>query len=144
MASPVQKTDANNGLEKAELDLVRPYIEATLETIRVQGGIQIRDKEPYVAGSRRAHRKDLIAVFTVFSEGFNINVSLCFQKSVYLSLMHLITGEECKEIDSKTKDGILELVSIIFNKARKLSNSNGRLLNRSIPTIILGEPLTVW
>lgn len=125
---------------RADLQLVRPFIQATLETIKVQYSIDISNRDPFLRGQAKELPTDFAAVFSVFSRGANVAVCMGFQKDVYKGLLHKMLGESA---DSHMEDGLKELVNVIFSKVRGLANSDGRVLNRGVPAIIHGENIRV-
>lgn len=125
---------------RVDLQLVRPFIQATLETIKVQCSLDITNRDPFLRGQGEELKKDFAAVFSVFARGANVSVCMGFEKSVYKGLLQKMLGGSVEE---HMADGLRELVNVIFSKVRGLANTDGRVLNRGVPAIIHGENVAV-
>lgn len=126
---------------RPDLELVSPFILATVETFRVQYSVELTHREPYRRGEQPGVAKDLVAYFGVFSQSASVGVSFCFPEATYLALVKKMgIGDPAGHME----DGIRELVNIIFGKVKKYMNTDGRLIQRSIPAIVLGHGVQLW
>lgn len=125
---------------RSDIELVRPFIQATLETIRVQCQLDVTHQDPFFKGHGTDLKRDFAAVFSVFSRGANVAVCLGFERTVYTAVLTKMLGPEGGK---HLQDGLKELVNIIFSKVRKLANTDGRVLNRGVPAIVEGENIQV-
>lgn len=127
---------------RADLQIVRPFIQATIETLKVQCSLDITHKDPYLRGEGVDLPKDYAAVFSVFSRGANVAVCMGFQKAVYEGIMSKMLSN-FDNAKHSLDDGLKELVNMIFSKVRGFANTDGKVLNRGVPTIICGENIKV-
>jgi CheY-specific phosphatase CheX len=126
---------------RPDLELVSPFIMATVETFRVQYSMELTHREPYRAGDQQGVTRDFVASFGVFSHTAVVAVSFCFPENGYLEILKVMGGGTPK---ASVEDGIRELVNIIYGKVRKYMNTDGRLIHRSIPTLLHGKGMKVW
>lgn len=129
---------------RPDLELVSPFIMATVETFRVQYSLELTHRDPYKRGEQPGVTRDLVAAFGVFSHQSGVNVSFCFPDATYRELIKQMGLDISSGEDRATEDGIRELVNVVFGKVKKFMNTDGRLIQRTIPTMILGKNLKVW
>lgn len=126
---------------RPDLELVSPFIVATVETFRVQFQTEITHRDPFRRGEQPGVTRDLVAIFGVFSHAASVAVTFGFPELTYREILKTM-GVEVSE--RSTEDGIRELVNIIFGKVKKFMNKDGRLIQRSIPAMVLGQGLKTW
>lgn len=65
--------------------------------------------------------------------------ALSFQQSVYLKAMERILESPCECLTDDIKDGVAEMMNIIFGHAKKDLNAKGQSIKLALPSIAL-EP----
>lgn len=119
----------------------RPFVQGALETFKVQCGLDVTAESPFIKGSRPPSEIAIAAVIAVRGENIKASIMLCFPEKVFLGTMSKMLGDEYTEISSDLRDGVAELLNIIFGQAKIVLNEQGHLIQKAIPTVITGENL---
>ncbi len=126
-----------------DVNFLNPFIEATVNTLRIQCSFESQSGKPEVKNESFSHPVDIAGVIGITSEGFTGSISICFTEKIFLTLMSNMLGEECTEINQDMEDGAGELLNIIFGQAKTTLNQLGYSLEKAIPTIVRGRELKV-
>jgi chemotaxis protein CheX len=126
-----------------DVDFINPFIDATLKTIEIQCSLSAQAGKAFIKGSVVQDRIDIAAVIALTSSAFSGSVAICFPKQVFLGLMTRMLGETYSEITADVQDGASELLNITFGQAKVILNEKGYELQKAIPTIVLGENISV-
>jgi chemotaxis protein CheX len=121
---------------------LKPFIEGTKTTLKVQCGVDSTIGAPYIKGSGPETKADIAAVIGLTSETFNGTLTLLFSKQLYLKAMTNMLGEAVTTINKDNQDGAGELLNIIFGWAKKVLNPKGYTIQKAIPTVLTGDNMT--
>lgn len=132
--------------EKLDVQFFKPFIEGTLNTLKVQCKMDARSEKPFMKkrgqDNQQARMHIAIAgVIGITSPKFNGSISLCFTEKVFLGMMEQMLGEKFPEITDDLQDGVAELLNIIFGHAKVILNQQGHAIQKAIPTVLRGENL---
>lgn len=122
-------------------DFFKPFVVGTLETIRVQCGIETSPGKPFIKGNETQPDFEIAGVIGLTSEAFAGNITICFPGKVFLQIMSSMLGEQYTEITPELQDGAAELLNIIFGTAKAALNQQGHTIQMAIPTVIRGSAL---
>jgi CheY-specific phosphatase CheX len=136
--------ESHRNTGRPDLELITPFITAALETFRVQYSMELTHRDPFKRGDKIGVTRDLVAVFSVLSAASSVSVAFCFPQETYQGILKAMGVGNSADNAALNEDGIRELVNIIFNKVKKFTNIDGRLIQRSIPAIVSGSALKVW
>jgi len=128
---------------KLDVEFVSPFIEGTVETLKVQCEYPLKQGKPFLKGEGKEIDTVIASVIGLTSTKFNGSIAVCYPKEVFLKIMSNMLGEEYKEINEDLEDGAGELLNIIFGYAKKLLNEKGFDIQKAIPTIVTGDNLNV-
>ncbi len=128
---------------KIDVNFINPFIDGTIETLKVQCSIQTHAGKPYLKGPKSEFKVDITAVIGLTSTAFRGSVAICFPERVFLNIMEKLLGEKQTAITSELEDGASELMNIIFGQAKKVLNEKNYAIDRAIPTVVRGSDLTV-
>ena len=117
-------------------EFFKPFVEGTLETLRVQCSTEARPGKPFMQPAVTSPDPGIAAVIGVTGEGIRASVTLCFPEKLFLKLMSNMIGEECNEITQELEDGVAELLNIIFGSAKRQIDGG---IQMAIPTILRGS-----
>ena len=124
-----------------DVNFLRPFIEGTINTLKIQCNSPVSPKKPFMAGQGPAVYFEIAALIGIVSSGFNGSMALCFPKAVFLHLMNGMMGENYTEITPEIQDGAGELCNIIFGQAKRSLNAQGEDIQLAIPTIVMGKEI---
>ncbi|MBI4404493.1 MAG: chemotaxis protein CheX [Deltaproteobacteria bacterium] len=133
----------SSAIDNFDVRTVFPFIQATIDTLRVQCKIVVRPGKPYFKTKSENLPIDIAAVVGLASRTLNGSVAICFTKKMFLAIMGSMLDEKFEEITKEMQDGAAELLNIIFGQAKKMLNDKGYEVERAIPTIIRGDNITV-
>jgi chemotaxis protein CheX len=119
----------------------KPFIEGTLNTMKVQFGLSATGKPPFLLGQGPGLEVALAGVIHISGERFTGKVVLCFPEKVFLGLMERMLGEPFSEITPELRDGVAEILNIIYGQAKVALNQGGPKVEMAIPAILSGEEL---
>jgi CheY-specific phosphatase CheX len=121
-------------------DFFKPFVEGTLQTLKVQCSTEARPGKPYFQPTVTSPDPGIAAVIGLAGEGVRASVTLCFPEKLFLRVMSNMLGEECREITRELEDGVAELLNIIFGAAKRQINAAGHgNVQMAIPTILRGR-----
>jgi len=126
-----------------DVEFINPFIDAALKTMEIQCSLSARAGKPFIKGKINQERIDIAAVIALTSPAFSGSVAICFPKPVFLGLMTRMLGETCSEITSDVQDGASEILNITFGQAKIILNEKGYGLEKAIPTIVVGDNISV-
>ena len=128
---------------KIDVNFVKPFIEGTVETLKVQCEMPIKVGRPYPKTDAKALKVDIAGLIGLTSTSFNGSIALCFRKQTFLNIMEAMLGEAFEEINEDVEDGAGELLNIIFGHAKRILNDKGYAIEKAIPSIISGDNINV-
>ncbi len=128
-------------LTQLDVNFFRPFIESTLNVLKVQCQLPAKADKPFLKGGQQEPNFDIAGVIGITSNVFAGTITLCFGQKVYLALMSNMLGQSYTEITQELRDGAAELLNIIFGGAKKALNENGFEIQKAIPTVIAGQNL---
>ena len=125
---------------KVDLEVIKPFIDATLDTFKDQCQFEATAQAPYLKGTRDQQQFDIIAIIGLTSSTLRGSISLCFPARVFLAVMNGMLNENFKVISQELEDGAAELLNIIYGGAKTtLNDVCGVGVEMSIPTVIKGD-----
>lgn len=123
------------------VEFVNPFIEASQKTLKVQCGVEANAGKPFLKGTAELMEIDIAGVIGLVSSEFNGSIALCFPRATFLAVMGAMLGEKILEITDDLKDGVGELLNIIFGQSKVVLNQKGYQIEMAIPTIVSGDSL---
>lgn len=121
-----------------DVETVNPFLNATIEVLKVQASTEIRPKAIFVR-REKSGLGDISGVIGLVSDRFNGSVVLTFPKDTFLKLMSRMLGETYTEITQDIQDGVSEPTNIIFGHAKAALNQKGYGVKMALPSIVVGE-----
>jgi chemotaxis protein CheX len=130
--------------ETLDMTFLKPFIDGTLYTIKVQTGVEPTLGKPYLKQRDSVGLKvDIAGTVGIWSDKFKGSIYVCFPEKTYLLIMGKMLGEEYTSITSDIEDGAGEMMNIIFGFAKKVLNERGHNLEKALPGVIVGGGLKV-
>lgn len=135
--------------QKPELDvqLINPFLEATLMTLEQQANTKCEAQKPYLIGLDEKPRSDDIAIAGVISlstEQFSGSITLAFTEVVFLKIYESMCGEVVEKMTAEIEDAAGELLNIIYGSAKtKINEMHNYKLAPALPTILSGEKIKI-
>ncbi len=121
---------------------IGPFIDGTIETLKVQCGVDIQAQKPYIKGRTTEEASiDIAGLITIHSNEFNGSIGIGFPQSTFLHIMEKMIGETHTEITKDLEDGAGELINIIFGSAKRVLNDQGYTLQKALPSVSVGMSL---
>ncbi len=124
---------------KIDVNFINPFVEGAIETFKVTCSFIARPGKPFIRGQGPTIPIDIAAIIALKSAVFNGTISICFPKSVFLTIMGNMLDEKYIEITPDLEDGASELLNIIFGLGKKVLNLKGYAIEKAIPSILLGK-----
>ena len=122
-----------------EPEFFKPFVDGTLETLKIQCSTEARPGKPYFLPEALEPGPAIAAVIGVTADRFRGSVTLCFPERVFLRLMSNMLGEPCETMTQELEDGVAELLNIIFGAAKRQLNQRNGGVQMAIPTILRGN-----
>ena len=119
----------------------RPFVEGTLNTLKVSCAVEATPDKPFIKGMRDQPEFEIAGVIGLTSASFTGSITLCFPSGLYLALMSNMLGEKFTEITKDLQDGAAELLNMIFGHAKVVLNKEGHAIEKAIPAVIYGKGL---
>lgn len=125
-------------MPKIDAAFYTPFVDGTIETLKVQCSLATRAGKPYVKGKGQELVSDISAIAKLSSRAFNGAVAVCFPERVFLSAMEGMLGEKCTAITKELEDGAGELLNIILGHSKKILNAKGHQIEKALPKVLRG------
>ncbi|HOJ14599.1 MAG TPA: chemotaxis protein CheX [Deltaproteobacteria bacterium] len=124
-----------------DVNLINPFIEATLHVLSSLAFTQAKAGKPYLKKDQMA-RGDVSGIVGLSGEARG-TLSVSFSERSILSIVSNMFGEPVHEINDEVKDAVGEILNIVSGQARQKLESMGRSLKGAIPTVITGKNHTI-
>jgi chemotaxis protein CheX len=124
-----------------DLNFIKPFVEGTLHTLKVQCHTEATHKKPFMKGKGPKINAEIVAIIGITCSAFSGTIALYFSKQTFLNLMNNMLGEKFEEITPDLQDGAAELMNMIYGHAKRVLNAEGHDLQKAIPSIIRGTNL---
>lgn len=128
---------------KIDVEFVNPFVQAALDTLKVQCSTDAKAGKPFVKAATSAQNIAIAGVLGLTSTAFNGTIALCFTEKVFLAIMGRMLGETYTEITKDMEDGAGELLNIIFGGAKRVLNDKNYAIEKAIPTVVRGKDIAV-
>ena len=130
---------------KIDVEFVNPFIDGTLETLKVQCQIKCKALDPIAKKKDETPpiETEIAGVIGLTSKKFNGSIAICFSQEIFLKAMSNMLGESYKEITKDLEDGAGELLNIIFGYGKRILNADGHTLEKALPTVVRGKNITI-
>jgi chemotaxis protein CheX len=126
-----------------DADFLKPFIEGTLETLKVQCSRSFKVGTPIriAKGEKRPEQYtcDIAGVIGLTSNVFQGSIALAFKDPAFLYVMSGMLGEDYTEVDDDLVDGVGELLNIIFGYGKRIITDKGYKVEMAIPTVVRGS-----
>ncbi len=127
--------------EKISVDFLNPFIEATINTLRIQASLKVTNQAPILKDDFQ-QKVDIIGVISLVSRIYEGSISLCFPKETFVRICNKLFDENHVEISSEIEDAAGELLNMIFGAAKAHLNAKYNYqIPRALPAIISGQQL---
>ncbi len=130
-------------MAKVDVTFIKPFVDGTKETLKTLCGFTATPGKPFLKKGSPPPDMDIAGMIGLTSASFCGSITIGFSEKAFLNIMSKMLGEEFKEITSDIEDGAAELLNIIFGHAKRVLNANGHTIEKAIPTIARGKPLTL-
>jgi chemotaxis protein CheX len=144
---PVQSIDEakRRGLPSkttVDVEFINPFITATKTVLETQANLKLTPGKAYLRKPTENIPMEIAGVLNLVCSEFKGSISLCFRGQVFLNIYESMVGEKHAQITSEIQDAAGELLNIIFGQAKTvLNDQKGYSLEKSLPTILVGEKL---
>ena len=124
-----------------DVQLINPFINATLNVLSTMAFVKPTAGKPYLKKDNIA-QGDVTGVIGITGEA-NGTISVTFDRGSILQVVSNMFGEEIAEINSEVADAVGELTNMISGQARRELETQGKLFQAAIPSVITGPNHTV-
>lgn len=124
-----------------DVNLINPFIEATLHVLSSLAFTQAKAGKPYLKKDSLA-MGDVSGIVGLTGEASG-TLSVSFSEKSILTIVSNMFGEPVNEINDEVKDAVGEILNIVSGQARQKLESKGRILSGAIPTVITGKNHTI-
>jgi chemotaxis protein CheX len=122
-----------------DVKIINPFINATSQMMRMMAGIKEFHKAKLDAELELKAKYDVSASIGLAGAAKG-TIVLSFTETIAVELLSRLVGEKIKEFDKDACDAVGEMVNIIAGSASaELSKGVGNVIDRSIPSVILGR-----
>ena len=122
-----------------KVDFINPFITATRQMMQTMAGIKEFKKAELKAEHELTSSYDVSAVIGLTGSAKG-TIVLSFSEAIALEILARLVGEKVTVFDKDTCDAVGEMVNIIAGSASAaLSRGTKTLINRSIPSVVLGR-----
>ena len=124
-----------------DVQLINPFINATLNVLSTMAFVNPSAGKPYLKKDNIA-QGDVTGVIGNTGEA-NGTISVTFDRGSILQVVSNMFGEEIAEINNEVADAVGELTNMISGQARRELETQGKLFQAAIPSVITGPNHTV-
>ncbi|MCH2535694.1 MAG: chemotaxis protein CheX [Bdellovibrionales bacterium] len=139
-----EKLDEEKVATKLDGDFLNPFISATKNVLQTQANTDLSAGKPYIKRLGDVDALTEIAgVISLTCEQFKGSIAVCFNSEVFLNIYENMVGEKHEEITEDVQDAAGEILNIIFGQAKTVLKGKNYVLERAIPTVLVGEKLRI-
>ncbi|MBW2096079.1 MAG: chemotaxis protein CheX [Deltaproteobacteria bacterium] len=120
-----------------DVELVNPFIEATLHVLRTMSSTEATPGKPYVKKDQHA-RGDVTGVIGLTGEASG-TISVSFTEDSIIAIVSRMFGEKVEALNGEIKDAVGEITNMISGQARQKLEEMGKLIHGAIPSVIVGK-----
>lgn len=120
-----------------DVQLVNPFIQATLNALEMMAGIKATRGTPFVKGEFNAFA-DISGIIGLAGE-IKGAVVLSFPSSLARRIFEAMTGESVPEGDPAVADVVGELANMVAGGAKGALSDKGMGYRISVPTVVTGK-----
>ena len=138
------KRRSKSGGQHVDVEFINPFIAATQKVLETQAQLPLTAGKAYLRKPSERIPMEIAGVIGLNCSEFKGSISLCFRAEVFLKIYEGMVGEKHEMITSEIQDAAGELLNIIFGHAKTvLNDQKGFTLNKSLPTVLVGEKLKI-
>lgn len=119
-----------------DVNLINPFIEATLNILETMAQTKAEPGKPYLKTDCTA-RGDVSGIIGMSGEISGM-VSVSFPAKCIISIASRMLGEKIAK-QEEIRDAVGEIINMISGQSRALLEKQGRVLQGTLPTIIMGK-----
>ena len=119
-----------------DVQLLNPFIDASLECLREMGGWDPKRKRVYLRQDKKMYGN--ICGIIGMSNGICGSCVVSFPLSLAEELVGNILGEDCAGNEELVKDGIGEVANMVAGGAKRRFDSTDYSFDISTPTVLMG------
>lgn len=135
------------GRLQIDVNIINPFVSATLKTIEMQAQTRVTAEKPRVTKPEEKKLDpgtSIAGVITIATPSFNGSIALVFPEKVYLQIYNNLFAESHEKLSKDLEDGAGEILNIIYGVAKSELNEKLNLgLRPVIPTVLAGDNLRV-
>jgi chemotaxis protein CheX len=139
--SAMEENETSSHEECMDVNLINPFIEATLHVLSSLAFTKANAGKPYLKQDALAFG-DVSGIVGLTGETSG-TISVSFSEQSILAIVGSMFGEPVSEINDEVKDAVGEILNIVSGQARQKLEARGRLLKGAIPTVITGKNHTI-
>lgn len=117
--------------------VAKPFIQATLDILKMMASIEAAPGKPYVKKSHVA-KGDVSAVVGVTGDKTG-TIAVSFTRPCAIALVKGMLGDDIQDIMQDTQDAVGEVTNMVSGQARAALVEMGITLQGSTPTVIMGD-----
>lgn len=127
---------------KVDVDFINSLVKATQSVFLESFGIKITFKAP-TKRKESPYHFGVASFVGLTSQSIRGSMGLCFPDLTYSYIYKKTTGFECEMLTPEIYTGCAELMHLIFENVRPTLNEIGFFIDRSVPTLVVGENLSL-
>jgi len=128
---------------KLDVDFIKTFAAAALETLKIQCSYEARAGKPFVKGNGQEVESSIAGIIGLTSKVFKGTIAIAFPEKTFLAIMSGMLGEPCDTMTPDLEDGAAELVNIVFGCAKKSLSEKGYTIERAVPTVVKGKNVEI-
>lgn len=124
-----------------DVKLINPFVVATLEILETMAQTKAKAGQPFVKKDSIA-RGDVSAIIGMVGDISGM-VSVSFVAKTIIAIASRMLGETITQKD-EIRDAVGEISNMVSGRARCLLEEQGRILQGTLPTVIMGKNHTIF
>ncbi len=126
-------------MQSMDVNIINPFINATRQMMQIMAGIEDFHKVALDVDLELKAKYDVSASIGLTGSAKG-TIVLSFTEAIAVELLSRLVGEKVEHFDKSACDAVGEMVNIIAGSASaELSKGVGNVIDRSIPSVILGR-----
>ena len=125
-----------------QVDLINPFIDATLNVLETMAGTSPQAERPTVKADMRTWG-DVTGIIGMAGADVTGSMILSFDKASILAIVSRMLGEEYFEINSQVIDAVGELANMVSGGAKATLESKNFKFDMATPLMITGRGLEI-
>ncbi|MDP2561498.1 chemotaxis protein CheX [Psychrobium sp. 1_MG-2023] len=120
------------------VDFINPFLDSLLNVLSTMASTTLKPGKPALKKNEVAHG-DVSGLIGMVGPNTKGSLSISFEESLALQIMHRMLGESPSEINEEVTDMVGEITNMVTGGAKNLLGNKGYEFDMATPVVVSGK-----